>query len=149
MSIYRGFRFRVELDGFESAGFNRVSGLEVKQGLFEYQEGGQNFFTHKLPDHVEFDPLVLSRGMSKNQDFWYWVFSRYLLEDPIKYIKPIWRRNLDIVLYNKMNKEVRRWSVYGGVISNYKISEFNAGRSELLFEELEIRHNGFEVVLIA
>lgn len=43
--------------------FRRVSGLSAAINTVDLREGGQNIYTHKLPDGVTHDNLVLERGM--------------------------------------------------------------------------------------
>lgn len=37
---YRGFRFRVEIEGIIAGGFSEVSGLQVETQVEEHREGG-------------------------------------------------------------------------------------------------------------
>lgn len=42
--------------------FQRVSGLSARIATTSVAEGGQNLYTHRLPNRVEHDNLVLERG---------------------------------------------------------------------------------------
>jgi phage tail-like protein len=69
MDLYLGFRFGV----FFFAGglipnpldirFQKVSGLSAEIRTSNVNEGGQNLYTHKLPDKVDYGNLTLQRGM--------------------------------------------------------------------------------------
>ena len=63
-----GFHFRVDFSGFpgESADirFQSISGINASVPNSEtYQEGGENRFTHRLPQRASYENLVLKRGM--------------------------------------------------------------------------------------
>lgn len=42
--------------------FQKVSGLSAEITLTQHAEGGQNLYTHRLPDGVTYGNLVLTRG---------------------------------------------------------------------------------------
>ena len=57
--------FKIELPGSVTVGhFSRCSGLELSFEVFEYAEGGNNEFAHKLPGRLMHPNLVLSRGLT-------------------------------------------------------------------------------------
>lgn len=69
MDLVLGFRFGVF---FFAAGvipnpidirFQRVSGLSAEISTTTVTEGGQNLYTHKLPERVGYNNLTLERGM--------------------------------------------------------------------------------------
>jgi phage tail-like protein len=43
--------------------FKKVSGLTSEIETITYKEGGENLFTHRLPNRVSYNNLVLERGM--------------------------------------------------------------------------------------
>lgn len=43
--------------------FKKVSGLMSEIETITYKEGGENLFTHRLPNRVSYNNLVLERGM--------------------------------------------------------------------------------------
>lgn len=42
--------------------FRRVSGLNISVSTHTVNEGGQNLYTHKLPQRVQYETLTLERG---------------------------------------------------------------------------------------
>src|ERR1700752_1822982 len=63
-----GFHFRVDFGLIPAGGpdirFQSVSGINLSVPNSEtYQEGGENRFTHRLPQRASFDNLSLKRGM--------------------------------------------------------------------------------------
>lgn len=43
--------------------FQKVSGLSAEVTLESHVEGGQNLYTHRLPERISYGNLVLERGM--------------------------------------------------------------------------------------
>ena len=43
--------------------FKKVSGLTSEIETITYKEGGENLYTHRLPNRVSYNNLVLERGM--------------------------------------------------------------------------------------
>ncbi len=43
--------------------FQKVSGLQATVNTITVEEGGQNLFIHRLPTRVQYDNLVLERGV--------------------------------------------------------------------------------------
>nr|VFK36489.1 MAG: conserved hypothetical phage tail region protein [Candidatus Kentron sp. SD]VFK39165.1 MAG: conserved hypothetical phage tail region protein [Candidatus Kentron sp. SD]VFK77811.1 MAG: conserved hypothetical phage tail region protein [Candidatus Kentron sp. SD] len=43
--------------------FQKVSGLSWSIETTQVEEGGQNLFSHRLPERVQYDNLVLERGL--------------------------------------------------------------------------------------
>ena len=43
--------------------FKRVAGLSAEIETVSYNEGGENLFTHRLPNRVSYNNLVLERGI--------------------------------------------------------------------------------------
>ncbi len=43
--------------------FKKVSGLSSEIEVITYKEGGENLYTHRLPNRVSYNNLVLERGM--------------------------------------------------------------------------------------
>ncbi|MDQ3112436.1 MAG: phage tail protein [Bacteroidota bacterium] len=58
------FHFKVEIQGFKGEiGFQSVDGLNAKIKMTPHMEGGENTFTHHLPDRIDYGDLTLKRGM--------------------------------------------------------------------------------------
>lgn len=43
--------------------FQKVSGISAQVGSFTVTEGGENLFTHRLPDRISYNNLILERGL--------------------------------------------------------------------------------------
>ena len=65
--------FKIELPGSVTVGhFSRCEGLEMSFEIFEYAEGGNNEFAHKLPGRLIHPNLTLSRGLTDSDALLKW-----------------------------------------------------------------------------
>jgi phage tail-like protein len=52
--------------------FRSLSGLEVNYDVYEYQEGGNNDFVHRLPGRIRYPNLVLEWGIVNDESLLKW-----------------------------------------------------------------------------
>lgn len=130
--------FRVDIDGIDGATafFKSVSGLKYETDVVDFQEGGQNQFTHRLVGPTKWGNLILKRGFSQNDALIKWR------EEWITGNKE--RRNGKIIQLNTKLETVCSWSFKDGWPCKWELSEFDAGKSELAIETLEIAHHGLK-----
>jgi len=130
---YRTDEFVVEIDGIESPGITRVSGLsEGDVDAIEQPDGGSNI-THKISSGiVKYDDLTLERnldGSKADDEFQKWFTEMFKLDGTGTGSKM--RRNGSIVK-KQFKKEVMRFVFYGAWIKSSKFSDLDAGTSELM-----------------
>lgn len=131
---FRGYNFRVEIDGITRAGFREVSGLDVTTDAADYREGTDSPTPRKLPGLVKYSNITLKWGISDDNELWDWRNS--VIEG-----KPQ-RKNGSIVLLDIAGTEVRRWNFREAWPSKWTGPSFNATSNEVAIETLEIIHEG-------
>lgn len=129
---YRGYRFRVELDGVERGGFQECSGLDFSQDPIEYREGPDPLYPRKLPGLTKYSNITLKWGISKDEELWKWR------DEALKGI--IKRKNGSIILVSDEGKDVYRWNFQAGWPAKWTGPSFNASGNEVAVETLEIAH---------
>ncbi len=139
---YRGFRYRVIINGFESFGFSRVAGLSEETEAVDYREGIDGAHMHKLPGITTFDPITLERGLSANQDEEKWRKLVYDGNNGHGVPDDEFREDFEIVLYDYANQPVKRWEVKDGWISRLERGEFNASSSDVVLKTITIVNEG-------
>ncbi|WP_407571454.1 phage tail protein [Deinococcus altitudinis] len=65
-------RFYVRIDKVPRAVFSEVSGLQMETELFEYAEGGNNEYIHRLPGLTKVGNVTLKRGISVDNELLKW-----------------------------------------------------------------------------
>ena len=69
---YLNFRFRVEMDGIQQAGFMECTGLGSQVDVLEYREGGIGAVVHKLPGKVSYPDITLKWGITDSKELYQW-----------------------------------------------------------------------------
>ena len=129
---YRGYRFRLEVDGVDRGAFRECSGLDFDQSPIEYREGTDALYSRKLPGLTKYSNIVLKWGISNDFELWDWRQSA--LDGKIQ------RKNGSIVLLVDENNEVTRWNFIEGWPAKWTGPTFNATANEVAVMTLEIAH---------
>ncbi len=134
-----GFHFKVEFANLGSEyQFQSVSGLNVELETEQIAEGGENRFKHKLPVSTRYPNLVLKRGIRVDSALTKWC--REALENFD--IKPT---NITISLLNENHEPLMTWNVVHAYPLKWSVSEFNAEKSQLAIESIELAYNYFNI----
>jgi phage tail-like protein len=131
---YVGFRFLVQIDSLIVAGFSEVTGLERELETEDYQEGGVNTHTHKLPKRFSAPRLTLKRGLTDSQELWSWI------ENGVKGRAK--RRNGHIFLLRSNGLPGWGWAFEDAYPAKWTGPELRAGDGAVAMESLELVHNG-------
>lgn len=144
----KAFRWRVEVDGFQRAGFTEVSGLKKEVDVTEYNEGGTET-AQKSPGRAKYPNISLKRGLIPNNaganDFYDWanlVNTLGTQGNPGEY-----RRSVSIVLFDANNTEVLRYNVRESWPAIFEaFPDLNGGDSGNIVETLELVNEGWTKV---
>lgn len=137
------FKFKVEIDGFASASFSKVSGLEVEVEPIMHHEGG-SLVPNKQPGLVKFGQLTLERGVTGDRDFLNWITTVVALSAAgvgavnTGLPTPLYKRNLDIVQMDRDGAVVKRYSVYGAWPTKYVAGEWASDANEVVVESITL-----------
>jgi phage tail-like protein len=129
--------FKIKLNGLgsdASAFFKSVSGLKYETEVTDFMEGGQNRFTHRLVGATKWSNIVLKRGFSQSFDLMKW--REEWLNGTFKRISG------EIAQLDTKLKSICAWEFKDGWPCKWDLSEFDASKSELAIETLEIAHHG-------
>jgi phage tail-like protein len=126
-------RFTIVAPGLEIGRFAECSGLAVEYQVLEYQEGGQNAFTHKLRGPLRHRNLLLKRGITGEDALQRWFQQTQDLQH---------RPTVTVTLVGPDGRAVRRWDFERAFPVRWTGPVLNAGASTLATEELEIAHRG-------
>jgi phage tail-like protein len=131
---YPACRFYVELDGLTQAVFTEMSGLQVENEVMEYEEGGNNGFTHRLPGRTKVGTITLKRGMTSSGEFFAWCND--ILQGKIK------PRHMSVVMYDAAGSELTRWNFANAYPVKWSGPQFKASDRTAAVESLELAHDG-------
>jgi phage tail-like protein len=136
---YRGFKFKVQIDGITKAGFREVSGLDAGTDAVDYRDG-DGTTTRKLAGLQKFSNITLKRGITEDQDLWKW--RSIVMDGKIKDA----RKNGQIILLDDEGKEAAEWTFTDGWPTKWTGPTFNATANEVAIDTLEITHEGLKRV---
>jgi phage tail-like protein len=133
--IYGNFHFLLEIEGVTEdekslvGGFSSVSGGGVKIEKRDITHGNdaRREFT---AGPVEYENIVLSRGVTRNTDLIDWI------NDVVA--GKVERRSGSIILLDNEGTEVRRWNFFGAFPVSWSGPELSADGSALAIEKFEL-----------
>jgi phage tail-like protein len=136
---YLDYRFLVEVGSLIAGGFSEVTGLEASMEAEEYEEGGVNAYTHKLPTRMKHQNIVLKRGLTRDSGLWSWI--EEATNDPPK-PDATSRRNVRIFLQETTGREAIGWECRRALPVRWAGPELDASGGAVAIETLELAHHG-------
>lgn len=127
---YKGFRFRVEIDSIQQAGFSEASGLGSHVEVVEYREGGELATVRKLPGKASYPDISLKWGSTDSHELYDWHMAAVKGQ--------IQRKNGSVVLLDDTGTEKVRWNFFNGWPSKWDGPSFNAKGNDIAIETLTI-----------
>lgn len=134
----RNFRFRLEIDGIQQAGFSEVSGFDITVDPIDYREGTDPTHVRKLTGLTKYGNVTLKWGVTTSMELYNW--HRQIVDGEIV------RKNITIVSVNEIGDDVNRWEVSEAWPSKYDPMDFNAKGNDVGIEMLEIANEGVKRV---
>ncbi|MGR9052706.1 MAG: phage tail protein [Gammaproteobacteria bacterium] len=119
--------------------FKRVSGLNAEISYSTIEEGGQNLFSHRLPDKVQYQNLVLERGMPVGS----------LLAIEFNVAMSLFKfapSNVLVSLLDESGLPLANWLFIKAYPINWRISDLDADANGIVVETLEMAYQRMQVV---
>jgi phage tail-like protein len=130
-----GVNFVVQIDGQDLGMWTKCEGLGVTYDVFEYKEGGNNAFVHRLPGRAKYDPVKLTRVVnSSTTAVMTWLTS---VQATPRYA------TAKISVHDAAGEEVASWNLTGVYPSRWTGPSLDANGKNVATETLELVHNGF------
>jgi phage tail-like protein len=130
---YRGFNFKLEIDGVVRAAFQQASGLDADAGEAQEEEDA-TAAARKLPGLNKYSNITLKRGMTGDHSLSAW--HKQSISGTVE------RKNGSIVLLDEAGEEKLRWNFVGGWPKKWDGPSLNANTKDVAIETLEIAHEG-------
>jgi len=130
------FCFKVQISPVGGdAFFKSVGGLKYEMETIPVREGGNNATTFQLVGAAKWSNIVLKKGFTKDSGLIAW--REAWLGKPGPRVAEGIITQLDTALVPQA-----QWTFYNGFPVKWEIGEFDASKSELAIETLEIAHEG-------
>ena len=89
----RNFRFRLEINGIQQAGFSEVSGFDITVDPIDYREGSDPTHVRKLTGLTKYGNVTLKWGITDSMELYEW--HRRIVDGTID------RKNIAIVAHSQ------------------------------------------------
>ena len=131
---YRNFKYRVEIDGIDVAGFSEATIPDTATNPLEYREGTDPNYPRKLSGLVSFSNLTLKRGVTDSMVLYDW---RRLVEEKGSDV-PDARKAISLILVTEEDEDKARWNLEACWPIKLETSGFNGTGDEVLVDTMEI-----------
>jgi phage tail-like protein len=137
---YRGFNFRIDINGVTIAAFTEVTGLTAEGDSVDYREGDDKFNSvRKLMGLRKYSNVTLKRGFTRNLELWEW-YAAVARGEAV-------RRDGAIVLQDEAHQDVLRFEFVKGWINKIEGPHLSATGNEVAMESVELCHEGLTIKL--
>jgi phage tail-like protein len=133
---YRNFRFRVEMDGIQTASFSEATIPDSTTDATDYREGTDPTYQRKLSGLTKYGNITLKKGITDSMELYEW---RKLVEDSGAIQA---RKNISLVLIDEEGNDKAQWDIIEAWPTKYDASDFSAKANDVVIESLEIVHEG-------
>ena|ERR1700674_5819383 len=132
---FRGYNFKLEIDGISRNGFRECSGLDATTAPVDYREGTEKGnIVRKLTGLNSHSNITLKWGTTDDHSLWDW-------RDKVIQGKTE-RKNGSVILMDESGEEKKRWNFVEGWPTKWTGPSFNAAGNEVAIETLEIVTEG-------
>src|SRR5689334_15811236 len=102
---YRNFRFRVVIDGIQTAAFAEATIPDTSTEAVDYREGTDTPHARKLSGLTKFGNITLKRGLTDSMELYNW---RKAVEDKGALKN---RKSLSLILVDEEGKDKAQWDI--------------------------------------
>jgi phage tail-like protein len=138
-----------------TGGFTNISGLNITTQAIQYREGGYNTTVHQVPGMTTFSPITFQRGvLSGNDQAITWMRGLFAAAsgDGIAVTNKSFRVNINIYVMDHPNADATGentpkmgFKIHNAWITNLNYTDLNANDGALLFESMQLVHEGLSV----
>lgn len=130
----RNFRFRLEIDGIQQAGFSEATVPDTSTDVIEYREGNETTTARKLPGLNKYGNISLKWGTTDSLDLYTW--RKQIIDGNTQ------RKNIAIIVLDEAGNDKARFEFANAWPSKYDPADLNATGNAVAIETLEIVHEG-------
>lgn len=133
---YRNFRFRIEIDGIQTAAFSEATIPDTTTDPVDYREGTDPTTQRKLSGLTKYGNITLKKGLTDSMELYDWRKS-------VEQTGAVGaRKNISLILIDEEGNDKARWDIVEAWPTKYDPSDFSAKGNEVVIETLEIVHEG-------
>jgi phage tail-like protein len=119
--------------------FQKVSGLNAEVDTDTIREGGQNLYSHRIPKKINFNNLVLERGVVIGSTL-YNEFYNALFAFKFN------PSNVLITLLNENSQSIAGWLFVKAYPVKWSFADFDSDANAVAIETMELAYSRFQIV---
>ncbi len=121
--------------------FQKVSGLSSTINTTTVQEGGQNLYSHRLPERIQYDNLVLERGLVVGSPL---VIEFNVAMSLFKFTPS----NVLVTLLDDAGIPISAWLCMKAYPVKWRVSDLDATANTVVIETLELAYQRMQVIRV-
>jgi phage tail-like protein len=134
---YRGYNFKLEIQGVTEAHFTECSGLGVRVNTIQYREAGGGQVVRRLPGPVEYADVTLRYGLTQSAELWEWMMSA--VQGRVE------RKNISIVMLSDDGvTPVLQWDLFEAWLAEWHGAMLDAMGREAAIETMTLVYERME-----
>jgi len=142
-SFHKRFKFLVEIDGFDRAGFNKFSELSAEIAKVEYYEGG-SLIPNKSPGRMTMTDVTLERGAAQDLEMYLWFKETAYAASGLGLNDEEYKRDVDVVQIDRDGSELIRWSLSKAWPQKFVAGDWDNEADEVLIRQLTLTYDFFD-----
>ena len=119
--------------------FQKVSGISSEIDLLSVKEGGENLYTHRLPNRVGYGNLSLERGLVQGTPM---SIDFNIAMSTLK-VSP---GNVLVALLNEKSDPVGAWLFWKTYPVKWQLSSFDASSNSIVINSMELAYTRFQTM---
>jgi len=137
---YRNYTFRVRWDGRIVAGVRRVTALRRTVDVVEYRQGANVGATQKLPGRVQYEPITLERGLTRDTAFETWANQVSGSSPALSF-----RKEVRLEVYDDHGRLTVAYDIHRCWPSEYvALGGLDTGSEDTPFQSLTLQNEGWQ-----
>jgi phage tail-like protein len=117
--------------------FQKASGISAQVGSFSVKEGGENLFTHRLPDRISYNNLTLERGLVVGSP----------MSDDIDAVMNDFSftgHHVMVSILDKESQPTMSWLFMSAYPAKWSISDLAADQNAVVIDSMELAYTRFK-----
>jgi phage tail-like protein len=136
----RNFRFRLEIDGIQQAGFSEVTIADTTTDAIDYREGNEASHFRKLSGLTKFANVTLKWGATESLDLYKWHANVTALGSGA----PNNRKKVTVIVVDEAGKDKARFVITDAWPIKYTPGALTGKGNDVMIESLELANEGIE-----
>lgn len=143
---YKNFKFRVRWDGRFVAGVSKVGALKRTTEVVEHRVGGDSSTGRKSPGRSKFEPIMLERGVTHDEEFERWANLVWNVQGGLGAEVSLsdFRKDIIIEMYNEAGQLAIAYQVFRCWVSEFQaLPELDSNANAVAIQSIKLENEGW------